>query len=381
MHQVKKIKIKSFKRLHEIEIEMRPLMVMIGPNGVGKTSLLEAISLLSSSAAGKMKSTLNDMGGVSNIITQVQSDKEISLTATMDVVRHKPLEYNLCIEPSGQTYKISSESLMQTRGQHTDPFKHIDSSHGFVHYFDTETNKLVKPNWEYDCFETALSQVPKMFKEPEELRRVLSSVIQYHALDVSSRAPIKLPQQMKPADFPGANGEDLVSFLYSLRESYHDCYEVIEDTLRAAFPWFESLNFPPVAAGTLSLTWKEKHFDRALYTNQLSEGILRFLWLISLLQSPGLSMVTMIDEPEVSLHPELLSLLAKLMREASEKTQIIVATHSDRLIRFLEPKEVLIMDVDEKGFASAKWADTLDLKGWLKDYSLDEIWGMGRLTG
>ena len=89
----------------------------------------------------------------------------------------------------------------------------------------------------------------------------------------------------------------------------------------------------------------------------------------------------MIDEPEVSLHPELLSFLADLMREASSRTQLIVATHSDRLIRFLEPKEVVVMDSDEDGCTTAQWGDTLDLDEWLKEYSLDEVWRMGRMGG
>jgi predicted ATPase len=192
---------------------------------------------------------------------------------------------------------------------------------------------------------------------------------------------VKLPQQLKPVDMPGANGEDLVPFLFYLRETNRDCFEAIEDTLKSAFPGFESLSFPPAAAGMLSMTWKEKHFKSPLYMHQLSEGTLRFLWLISLFQSPGLSTVTMIDEPEVSLHPELLSLLADLMREASGRTQVIVATHSDRFIRFLNPSEVLVMDIDDNGFATAKWADTLDLDEWLKEYSLDEVWRFGRMGG
>jgi predicted ATPase len=115
--------------------------------------------------------------------------------------------------------------------------------------------------------------------------------------------------------------------------------------------------------------------------HQLSEGTLRFLWLIALMQSPELSTITMIDEPEVSLHPELLSILADLMREASKKTQLIVATHSDRLIRFLKPEEVVVMDIDEDGYTTAKWADKMNLEEWLKEYSLDEVWRMGRIGG
>ncbi len=65
------------------------------------------------------------------------------------------------------------------------------------------------------------------------------------------------------------------------------------------------------------MTWKDKNFSRPLYMHQLSEGTLRFLWLVTLLQSPDLTKVTLIDEPEVSLHLELLQLLADIMREAS----------------------------------------------------------------
>jgi predicted ATPase len=177
------------------------------------------------------------------------------------------------------------------------------------------------------------------------------------------------------------DGEDLIPLLYYLRETDPSRFEAIEDALKAAFPAFEELKFPPVAAGMLAMTWKEKNFTKPLYMNQLSEGTLRFLWLAALLQSPGLSAITMIDEPEVSLHPELLSLLAELLREASRRTQVIVATHSDRLIRFLKPREVLVMDITEDGHAEAVWADTFDLEKWLEEYSLDEVWRMGRMGG
>jgi predicted ATPase len=107
--------------------------------------------------------------------------------------------------------------------------------------------------------------------------------------------------------------------------------------------------------------------------------MLRFLWLAALLQSPGLTALTLLDEPEVSLHPELLSLLAGLLREAGHRTQIVVATHSDRLIRFLRPDEVVVMDSAEDGTSTLTWADKMNLEQWLEDYTLDELWRNGRL--
>jgi predicted ATPase len=218
-----------------------------------------------------------------------------------------------------------------------------------------------------------------MFQEPEDFRNRLASSTFYHALNVDSNSPVRLPQPMQPATLPGRNGEELVSCLFYLREVERSRFEAVEDALRTAFPGFERLDFPPVAAGTLALTWRDRRFSRPLYMHQLSEGTLRFLWLATLLQSPGLTALTLLDEPEVSLHPELLSLLAELLREASKRTQIVVATHSDRLIRFLEPREVLLVDSDEEGMSKLTWSDELDLGEWLKEYSLDELWSNGRL--
>ena len=129
------------------------------------------------------------------------------------------------------------------------------------------------------------------------------------------------------------------------------------------------------------MTWKDKSFKSPFYMHELSEGTLRFLWLASLLQSPDLSTITMIDEPEVSLHPELLSLFSELLREASLRSHIVVATHSDRLVAFLKPEEVVVMDICEDGGATMTWGDTLELDDWLTDYSLDEVWQMGLMGG
>lgn len=380
MNKLNHIKISGFRRLKDIDLPIRPLTVLIGANGVGKTSLLDAYSLLSASASGGLNSKLSEFGGLSSVLTRDKADS-LSLFVDMDVPGYRPLEYELNMTPKGTGYTISREVLSQSREGRPGAFKHINSQDGDIQYFEIEQEHLVRPNWEYNPLETSLFQVPKMFRQPEQLRRILGSVTQYHVLDVGQRAPVKLPQQMKPADLPGADGEDLIPFLYYLRESKRERYEAIEDSLKAAFPNFESLSFPPVAAGMLTMTWKETNFKKPFSMHELSEGTLRFLWLASLLQSPGLSTVTMIDEPEVSLHPELLRLLADLMREAAHRTQLIVATHSDSLIRFLEPSEVVVMDSDDDGCTTAQWGDKLDLDEWLKEFSLDEVWRMGQMGG
>lgn len=374
------IHVKGFRRLVAVDLPLRPFCVLVGANGVGKTSFLDVFALLAASAEGKLNSKISEFTGISNLITYERSDR-LSMRLSMLASQNKPLTYSFTVVPSGSSYAVEEEKLIQEQGEFLGPFKYIDSRGPDVKYYKSTDASLMRPTWEHNPLETSLSQVPKMFQEPEDFRRRLASSTFYHALNVEPRSPVRLPQPMRPASLPGKDGEDLVSCLYYLRETDRSRFEAIEDALHSAFRDFERLDFPPVAAGTLAMTWKDAHFTRPIYTHQLSEGTLRFLWLTTLLQSPGLTAVTLLDEPEVSLHPELLMLLADLMREASSRTQIIVATHSDRLIQFLKPEEVVVMDVQEDGSSSMTWADDLNLDQWLNEFSLDKVWEMGRMGG
>ena len=384
MPQIQRIGIEGFRRLKDVDLEIRPMMVMIGANGVGKSSFMDALSLLAASARGSLNQHLNDLGGIAWVTTRGGSD-DITLRAELELLDEEPLKYTLRVTNKSLSYYISQESLEQTVEGMPIPFKHVDSRQESAPFFDSKINESSPSYLEskhQENQESFLSQVPRRPDNSHYCKRALSSVTKYHIMDVSQRAPVKLPQQLRPVTSPGQNGEHLAPFLYNLRESNHDRFEAVEDALKVAFPGFESLGFPSVAAGMIAMTWKDKAFSAPFYMNQLSEGTLRFLWLVSLLQSPNLPTITMIDEPEVSLHPELLSLLADLMREASLRTHIVVATHSDRLVRFLEPKEVVVMDINEEdGAATMTWGDELDLEGWLTEYSLDEVWQMGIMGG
>src|SRR6202451_2784767 len=119
---------------------------------------------------------------------------------------------------------------------------------------------MLPPTCEHNTLEASLAQVSKMFEQPEDFRRRLASSTFYHVLNVDPRSPVRLPQSLGPAELPGRNGEDLVSCLFYLRETNRNRFEAIEDSLRAAFPRFERLDFPPVAAGTLGLGGRERGF-------------------------------------------------------------------------------------------------------------------------
>jgi predicted ATPase len=378
-----RLAVEGYRRLKSVLVPLRPLNVLIGANGVGKSSCLDVFDLLAASANGNLAATITAMGGMNSLVTADGNTDAIMFQLRTDHDGVSGPAYDLRLNTQGYGYAIANEELNEVRNppleNATSYLVAVDQK---VEYWDGQ--RLITPNWDYKPQETALSQVPKMYGSAERFRRLVADVSEvYHGLDVSLRAPVRLPQPLSPTQMPGSNGEDLVSCLYTIRETEHERYEAIEDALRAAFPTFERLDIPLVAAGRGTIAWQESGFTRQFYANEMSEGTLRFLWLATLLQSPGLPQVTLIDEPEVSLHPEMLRLLAELMREASERTQLVVATHSDRFVRFLRPHEILVCDRDEDTSGmTVQWADEVpNLAAWMEDYTLDQLWSKGILGG
>ncbi|MFM7366808.1 MAG: AAA family ATPase, partial [Sphaerospermopsis kisseleviana] len=241
MNSFERITIEGYRRLFNVQLDMRdrPLTVMIGANGAGKTSLLEIFSLLAASANAQLANKISELGGLPDIVTRDRANS-ITISLSMSVPGYAPLNYQLEVALKGFTYEIAIETLTQQNNPHAvEPFKYIESRGLDVKYFNTEDRALLRPNWDHNPLETSLAQVPKMYKAPETLRKELASCTFYGALNVAPKSPVRLPQSMRPATFPGANGEDLVSCLYYLRETDPERFEIIEDTLAVAFPDFE----------------------------------------------------------------------------------------------------------------------------------------------
>src|SRR5947209_1085966 len=129
------LSIQGFRRLSDVRLSLRPLSVMIGANGTGKTSVLDVLSLLASSAQSRLNSSISELSGLANVLTYDRAE-ELGLGITMDVRGHEPLEYSLWLRPQGLAYVIREEVLSQKRKPHPTPFRHINSYERDVRYYD-----------------------------------------------------------------------------------------------------------------------------------------------------------------------------------------------------------------------------------------------------
>lgn len=361
------IQVKGYKSLADVTLDLHPLTVMIGPNGCGKTSLLEVFQLLVEAAQQRLEKALVDLGGLDVVLTHTpDAEAKLEIAITVDNVSSRfrePQTYRCVLQPRPVGYTVSEDS------------------------WESQNKRPRLPEYGGPKPITELRRILSLWDSESVLRlgeSPLTETAYFSPLDVDVRAPIRLPQALTPVTNPGVHGETLFSALYNLRESKtsRSVNTRIEETLKLAFPDFDRFELPVVGAGQITLTWYEKGLTIPLYPNQLSEGTLRFLWLTTLLLSPDPPPLILIDEPEVSLHPELQKILAALLQDASARTQIIVATHSPELIRWLPPDEVVVIDKID-GRSQFTWASdpALDLEAWLKEYTLADLWYMGNLGG
>jgi predicted ATPase len=372
----------NFRILRSLDLPLRPLNVLIGANGCGKSSLLQSLQFLGYAYQGQIRQCLNGWGGLSSVVTQTESSGARLLEVKCELEDEtfaEPLTLELGLETQGAGYQVVQESLIPTR----------DRGRPMLHRTATSLTEASRP--EGPSYSTGMVQ----FREGSELLQSAHALagslvgdLQAHFTGMAFCAgpdlsKVREPQSLDPlARNPGSDGGQLISCLYNLRVERQDVYERIEDALRVAFPGFTALDFPPTGLGKVTLLWREEG-KRSFHASQLSDGTLRFLYWAVILLGAAHPTLLLLDEPETCLHPELLMLLAGMLKEAAAcGHQVLVATHSDRLLRWLEPQDLVIFDREDGDVRVRRGDDpALNLKTWLTDYTLDEVWLRGGLGG
>ena len=171
-----------------------------------------------------------------------------------------------------------------------------------------------------------------------------------------------------------------------LQRTKKEHYSAIRDTIRLVTPFFDDflLRPHPENENMIRLEWREKGSDFPFQAYHLSDGMLRFICLATLLLQPTLPSTVLIDEPELGLHPYAIVVLASLMKSASERTQIIVSTQSVSLVNQFDPENLLIVErTENRGMYETviTHVDPQRLLSWLEEYSLGELWEKNVLGG
>ena len=366
------------------ELEMRPLNVLIGPNGSGKSNFIEAVGLLQA-APRDLAGAIREGGGIGDWIWRGEPKAS---TARIEVRVENPknqkgLYYRLVFGEKGQRFDVTDELIETAKpfDGHDTPYIYFAYRNGVPYLNVKDSGDRGMQREDIDAEQSILSQYKDRYHYPEltYLAEVLESIRFYREWTSGRHALPRLSQKPSlPNDFLSEDGTNLALLLNRfgfeprlksrIRKELRKLYEGVSDF---------GAN---IDSGTVQLFLQEGNIS--MKANRLSDGTLRYLSLLAILCHPQPPPLVCIEEPELGLHPDILPTLADLLREASERCQLVVTTHSDVLVDALTdtPESVVVCE-KHNGGTEMRRLDKADLSDWLKDYCLGELWSKGELGG
>jgi predicted ATPase len=367
------------------------LNVVIGPNSSGKSNLLRCIDFMAASAQGRLAETVQQAGGLDPMIWDGDGDDlGISMECSPVNPGNGPLDYDLRLSRLGKggDYSIGFEQLASFKrvqqGSAGKPFKFIDRAGSRVRVFDESEKAVVAPEDEVPVAETMVSLAKGPFtanRVISQFRAQLAGFSVYQDFHTNREAAVRQPSITRMEKRVNADGQNLISVLHTLYTGDRDFKNEVNDAMRAAFGAdFEELVFPPASDQRIQLRIRWRSLRREQSAAELSDGTLRFLFLLTVLATPDPAPVIAIDEPETGLHPSMLPIIAEYAVEASKRAQVILTTHSPQLLdAFSETRPQTTVVYREEGETHLRVLEDAKLAEWLEEYSLGSLFRTGEL--
>jgi predicted ATPase len=366
-----------------IDLPLEGLNVLIGPNGSGKSNLLEVLALLRA-APRHLPEPVKEMGGVREWLWKgPKALPEASIDAVVAYPQGKqPVRHGLQITDHGGRFEVTDERIENERpyGNQEDVYFYYRFQRGnpILNDLSEQQRGLRRENVKPE--ESILSQVrdPESYPVLHWLQEQYEQIRLYRNWSFGPSAPWRREQSAHGrADVLGDGGENLALVLSKIRLRVKG--ELIA-SLRKLYDGIEDLHLT-VDGGNV-LLFLEEQDGRQIPATRLSDGTLRYLSLLAILLHPEPAPLVAIEEPELGLHPDVLPHLAELLVAASQRTQLVVTTHSRILVDALShrPSSVVIC-TKEDGASRFERLDEAGLREWLEKYSLGDLWSMGELGG
>jgi predicted ATPase len=350
--RITSLKIDGFKVFDNFEAKLGPLEVIVGANGAGKSSLFDLLRFLREGMERDIPPEILP-NGLGMQVFHVPEQPKFSWRVRIGGLNEMALTYaGEIIGPAGYA-KVSYEFLEEDGGIEI-PY---DGS-----FFDGVSKRLELRMYVNDKARSAY--------------RFLKHCSFHPSFNVST-SKIRRSAILQQEPSLEEDGRNLSSVLHYLRTEHNDSFEELCSLLRLVLPGFRELTVKARGGpGEVMAFWREEGTDNELTLADLSDGILRFLcWAVLCLHPQPPSLIC-IDEPELGLHPRVLPLLASLFKRASERTQVILATHSSYFLSQFDLADIAVMR-KEKG--RAVWVKPNDHKVFhdmLADFGQDEIGNM-----
>jgi predicted ATPase len=367
MVMLKQVKLKGFKSIKQLDLELRRINVLVGANGAGKSNLVSFFKMLNEMMGERLQQYIGTAGRAHSLLhfgpqitPQIEAQLEWETDSGVDTY------YMRLFHAAADSLVFADEKLsFLGRGSARNP-RVISIGAGHQETGIVEAVERGEP-------------MAKVF------RHLLNHCRVYHFHDTSATARVRQYCYVGDNRWLMPDAGNLAALLYRLRnESEGGAYSRILGTLRQIAPFFQDFDLEPTGTGKkdIILNWHDRDSDQTFGPHQLSDGTLRAMCLVTLLLQPedGLPDLIVVDEPELGLHPYALAVIASLFKKASHQKQVFISTQSSSFLDSFDPDDVVVVDRPGKE-SSFRRQDSSVLKSWLEEYSLGQVWEKNLIGG
>ncbi len=364
---LKHVKVEGFKSIQSFDLDMKPINILIGANGSGKSNFISLFTFLRNLSEGKLQVYVEGNGAANAFFhfgakrtPQIKIGLQVGINGYHTTFVHGAHDDSLVFADEYCTINSSSKPW---------PIKGKKGESGLLPGGEATSDRVRKYTREY-----------------------LKACRVYHFHDTGSSAGFKQTCDVSANDYLSHDARYLAAFLYRLKsstiKSYTKSSQDIIDAVKTIAPFFHDFYLEPTGdtgEEKILLKWIHRDHDDPFSANQLSDGTARFICMATLFLQP-LSLrpkrpkLIVLDEPELGLHPAALEVLAELVKAASKDSQVICSTQSVTFANQFEAKDFIVVD-QKKGVSTFTRVDEEQLKGWLEDFSMGEVWTKNLIGG
>ena len=368
---------------------LEPLNVLIGPNASGKSNLIEAFSILAFLSTD-IQIPFREGGSGREWLWKGSKESPIAtLEVSVEVPASNLLHYRLSFRDS-----VFTQPQLQIRDEVVSDANSSSPSEDPHSYYEYRNGKpVIKSKWgpAFEPFDTNfISETQSilskwrdsnMVTELQSLAITLDRIFFYRDLPLGRNSPVRKPQQADQPHHVLEEDASNLAIILSYLQNQPQGREWIQDQMNELYPSIKHIHCQ-VLGGSVQIFFEEEGLSSNVPATRVSDGSLRYLCLLAALYHPSPPTLICIEEPEMGLHPDVIPQLAKLLVAASQRSQIVVTTHSDILVDALtDTPEAVVICEKVDGATQLRRLNAGDLKVWLEKYRLGELWTRGDLGG
>lgn len=354
------IEVANFRSLAKARVQLGPLNVLVGPNGGGKSNLLDAIRFLGDSVRSDLGPALEVRGGFENVLFRGAKSHAITIQMEAQVTEHSSARaldvYSLTFRL--QRMRRRSTGIQRSFLTRDESFRfkrtprqgrRITINEGQIEVVDdrarqepaTSRKELLRSD------SLGLATLPRLAEEEggRQVNQIAELFATFRVVEIDVVAA-RGPATLQSGHILESDGSNLSAFLYRLSQNDPERFAMLQEDARAFIPGLLEIHFDPVGGGDeyVVLSIEEAWLPGRTKLADLSYGSVRALALLALLYDQNPPALTCMEEIDHGLHPHLFDRLVDRLREASEHTQFLLATHSPALVGRLRTDELIVCE-------------------------------------